>query len=92
MERPPVKSLMNRLLERGLYHELRAICRSHGVTLGAVLRGKRTQTVVVARRAICVHLSKERRFSSTETGAALGMNHTSVLSALRWKEKSDGGV
>ncbi len=67
------------------------MARRYGVILDAVLAGKRSKRVVMARDACIMLLVREARMSTTEAGEILGMHHTSIMAARnRYLERDNG--
>lgn len=85
----PMRELLAKF---ALLEPLEEICRKRYVDLDWVLVGQRTQNVVRAREDCCLHL-RELELSYCEVGRFLGMDHTSVMSAVRRARKRlDGGA
>jgi chromosomal replication initiation ATPase DnaA len=75
----PMRELLARL---ALLEPLEALCLQHHVPLDWVLIGQRTQSVVRARETCCMHL-RHLGLSYPEIGKLLGMDHASVMSAVK---------
>jgi hypothetical protein len=64
------------------------ICKARGVLLRAAVGSGRTKTVVIARDDIVAYLSKRFGYSSSEIGAILRLDHSTILCSLaRTKER-----
>ena len=72
------------LEERGLLEEVAAIVRAHYVTMYEACSPKRTKKIVEARHAAW-KLLRDKGFSYPEIGSLWGVNHTSVMEALKKK-------
>jgi hypothetical protein len=72
----------SRLLERGLHHEMMRIAFAHHVTFVDVFEGKRTQTIIRARRACWRYLTQVCMFSCAEVGALFALNESTIYRGL----------
>jgi chromosomal replication initiation ATPase DnaA len=75
--------LSKRLVEMGLLEELEAVCKTHQVPIKEVLSGSRFRNAVRARRALCWLLRDKYKFSFPDIGRALGIDHTTVMYAVK---------
>lgn len=74
-----IAHLLSRLSERDLVHPLRTICKEHYSTLEDVLGGRRHKTTVRAKQAVVMYLTEHCMMSTTEIGALLCLDHTTVV-------------
>jgi hypothetical protein len=80
-----------RLRARGLLALTEQVAGAHHVLVDEIVGRSRTRNVVRARHALCREL-RALGLSSTETGAVLGLDHTTVLAACRpRKNEAPGG-
>lgn len=79
---PPWSSVVEALEARGLLAPVADVLRSHNVTVFEACGRGRTSKVVKARHAAW-SLLRERGFSYPEIGRIWGVDHSSVLTALR---------
>ncbi len=86
-----IRKTLEKLEERGLLDPLRTLARSYSVTLEDVLSRSRQLRILRARDACIAHLYAKVMMSSTEIGALLRMDHTSVLIARdRYHDRDNG--
>ena len=71
--------------------EARRIAREHGVLARDLLGASRLPKAVEARDALIVFLKKRFRYSTTEVGRLLKMDHTTVLESNRRTEARKEG-
>jgi chromosomal replication initiation ATPase DnaA len=89
--RAEVEQIAAALHVRGLLTTLRRVAKTYNVTIEDVISRSRYRRVVHARDACIVHLYEVYKMSSTEIGALMGMDHTSVLYARdRYYERDNG--
>lgn len=82
---------MHDLQELEILDQVKHFARKHGVLLRAALSSTRSTNVVLARDAIIEFLRERFRYSSSETGKLLRMDHTSVQASMRrTKARKDG--
>jgi chromosomal replication initiation ATPase DnaA len=83
-----INAIAHDLQELEILDEVRHIAKKHGVLLRAALGSSRSQAVVLARDAIIEFLRARFRYSSSEAGKLLRMDHTTVReSARRTRER-----
>lgn len=89
-----VKAVMRDLQELEVLDEVRHLARKHGALIRAALGSSRHTNTVLARDAIIEFLRERFRYSSSETGKLLRMDHTSVQASMRRtkaRKNADGG-
>ena len=86
-----VRKLESALDTRGLWAPLRKIALAYNVTLEDVLSRSRRVRILRARDACIAHMFAHCMMSSSEIGALMGMDHTSVLYARdRYHDRDNG--
>lgn len=66
-----------------------AVCAEVGLPASAIYGKSRVRNVVMARRLVCYILRRDG-MSLPAIGAAIGLDHTSVLHAVRMEENARG--
>lgn len=64
-----------------------AVCAEVGLPVSAIYGKSRVRNIAMARRLVCYILRREG-MSLPQIGAALGLDHTSVLHAVRMEAKA----
>ena len=82
-ERPPIRNLLNALSDRGLMDIARAIAAKHHVTVEEMLSPQKGAPYSHAKQAICHLLVAERGMSTTFVGKVLGLDHSTVYTAVK---------
>lgn len=79
------ETVVVRLKEEGLYDLVVEIARQHRVAVGRVLGKERTARVVAARHAVWYTLRQhgDVYYSYPELGRIFGVDHTSIMHAVR---------
>lgn len=79
------KRALDALHERGLFDELHAVCKVYAVTPAEVCSRQRTKNIVRARHDFWCRLRNREGscFSYPEIARLFGMDHTTVLAAVR---------
>lgn len=78
------------LIERGLWDLVTAACAQHYASPAEVMAGRRLKSAVKARATACAWLY-EKLDSYVEVGRLMGMDHTSVIEAVRRYRRTNGG-
>lgn len=78
-----VKAVMRDLQELEVLDEVRGLARKHGALIRAALGSSRHTNTVLARDAIIEFLRERFRYSSSEMGKLLHMDHTTVQESMR---------
>ncbi len=78
-----IKAIMSDFQELEILDEVKRLTRKHGALLRAVLGSARHTNVVLARDAIIEFLRERFRYSSSEMGKLLRMDHTTVQESMR---------
>jgi chromosomal replication initiation ATPase DnaA len=87
-----VAAITRDLEELEVLDECRKLAKKHGVFLKAALGSTRHTSVVRARDAIIEFLDRRFRYSSSEAGKLLRMDHTTVQeSRRRTRARKNGG-
>lgn len=79
----PVSAIFADLNTRDLVEPLERIAKAHHVTASELLGRSRLTHVTRARWAFLAHLCGELGFSANHAGKMLGLDHSTVLNALR---------
>lgn len=87
-----IDAIVRDLRELEILDDVKRLAREHGVLLRAALSSSRYPSVVLARDAIIHFLKGRFRYSGSETGKLLRMDHTSVEESMRRTKKRKNGT